>query len=290
MSLRTAFLTLITSVIALTGCNRTASEPPPNVLATSVAATRTILARLPASSTPPPTATTVFSPIPTASLTPTITETPTTGPSPSYTPIPLEQGDPRAGLNLSVPHFSDDFSQRFQWFEFSDPQGATVLWEQGQLRAVDHRPDAFIWWSTTGAQGSDVYVEVLATMEQCTAKDGYGLGIRVGGQNYDRGYTLEFSCDGMYRIRKFVSEAAPVILLDWTEGEAIETGPESSNTLGFMAEEASLYAFANGELLNPDPVQDHDYVAGVFSLFPSAAQTPDLTVRFDDFKVWYLPP
>jgi hypothetical protein len=218
-------------------------------------------------------------------------EIPEESPTPSSTPIPLEPGDPRFGLNLSNPDYVDDFSQPFTWFEFSDPDGATVTWDDGRLRVADHLTDGILWWTTTALEASDFYAEIVARSSTCSGRDAYGMGIRVGGENIDRGYTLEISCDGAWRVRKFIAfDEIPAILRDWTDSDLINSGPDATNRIGILANGDQLFTFVNGELLDPVPVEDPDYTSGVPSLFTNASQTADLTVHFDDFRLWHLPP
>jgi hypothetical protein len=275
-------------LVPLAACSRSASQVTSGLPATQLASTLQSAATLPPSATPPPSQTTVPSATPTIPPSPTITETPTPGPSPSPTGPPLASDDPRYGLNLSVPDYRDDFSTRFKWFEFSDPQSATNQLSDGVLTTVDHLADRFIWWSTSDQQGANVYAEVSATIGSCQGKDASGLALRVGGANYDRGYALEISCDGAYRLRKFVSQAAPVVLADWTPSEVIKPGPQGQNRLGLLAKANDISGFANGTLLTT--VTDPDYVAGTFGLYASADRTPDLKVTFDDFALWYVTP
>ena len=134
----------------------------------------------------------------------------------------------------------------------------------------------------------DVYVEVSARPDSCLGLDSYGLAARIGGENYDRGYTLEFSCDGRYRMRKFISGKAPVVMVDWTESSAIDQGSGAQNRLGFLLDGSRLVGFANGEILGE--VKDGDFVFGNFGLFAVANVTPGLTVDFTDFSLWHFPP
>lgn len=286
------------------GCNRPADEPPANLLATSVSSTLT------AQPVVQPTFTqSIDTPVgggeidpspvePTPTLvvtesTPTgeVTEEAEVSPTPSNTPLPLEPGDPRSGLNLSDPDYADDFSQRFTWFEFSDAEAATFTAEDGRLKITDHVTDGILWWTTTALEAENSYTEIMALTTSCSGKDAYGIGIRVGGDNVDRGYTLEISCDGAYRVRKFIAfDEIPAVLRDWTESELIQAGPDSSNSIGFLANGEQLFAFVNGQLLDTVAIEDADYSSGVPSLFANASQTSNLTVYFDDFRLWTLSP
>ncbi|GMR11646.1 MAG: hypothetical protein BMS9Abin28_2483 [Anaerolineae bacterium] len=292
---------LIGALLFVAACNRPADEPPANLLATSVSSTLTAQPVVQPTSTQP-----ADTPLAGGEIdenTPEPTETleesssvPTeealeVSPTPSNTPIPLEPGDPRAGLDLSDPDYVDDFSERFTWFEFSDPEGATVAWEDGRLRVTDHLTDGILWWTTTAIEAEDSYAEIMAQVSSCSGRDAYGMGIRVGGENIDRGYTLEISCDGAWRVRRFIAfDELPAVLRDWTESDLIQSGPDASNQIGFLANGDQLFAFVNGELLDTVAIEDSGYTSGVPSLFTNASQTADLTVNFDDFRLWYLPP
>lgn len=273
----------------LAACNRPVQAPEVDVLATRVAATLTAQPR-PAEPTITPSSTA----LPTTTLipsdTPESTEPTVTPGTPTATAPALDPDDPRHGLDLSNPEVLDDFSQRFSWFEFDDAETTTIVWEEGRLRATDNLADAFLWWSTTARQASDLFVEVTAQVGQCAGKDAYGLAVRVGGANFDQGYTLELACDGTYRVRKFISDAAPEILLNWTASELIIAGPNATNLVGLVADGPALVPVINGELVAGAPIQDSAYEAGFFSLFSSAGQTDGLTVYFDDFKLWTLSP
>ena len=273
-------------VLLLASCNRPAAEPPPNLLATSVAATLTAQPVAIATSTLPP-----ASPVPTATsgFPPTESATETAAAPPTPSPIPLSPDDPRAGLNLSAPDLRDDFSQAL-WYVGSDDATASFAYANGQFQVTDNLADGFLWWTTTAREAADLYVEVTAEVGTCSGKDAYGFGIRVGGQNFDQGYTLEIACDGSYRLRRFVSEELPVILLNWTPAAALVSGPQATNRIGLLAHGEQLQVFANGELVSAQAIEDDSYSSGTLSLFASAAQTPGLTVHFDDLALWFLSP
>ena len=298
---------LLGTLVLVAACNRPAEEPPANVLATSVSSTLTAQPTEEATAAATAMATAIDeidentpepSPTPddkSIEVTPTptveLTEEPEVSPTPSNTPIPLEPGDPRLGLNLSDPDYIDDFSKRFTWFEFSDPESATVVLDDGRLGVTDHVTDGILWWTTTAVVGEDTYAEIIAQTSSCSGEDAYGMGIRVGGDNIDRGYTLEISCDGAWRVRKFIAfDEIPAVLRNWTESELINTGPDATNQIGFLADGDQLFVFINGVLLDPIAIEDSDYSSGVPSLFTNASQTTDLTVHFDDFRLWFVTP
>ncbi len=290
MKARIAQLSACLLILGSAACNRPAGEPAPDILATSVAATLTAQPTpsetpIPPSPTPAPVATDTPPPDPSATL------EPTSSPIPTNTAFPLPPDDPRSGLDLTSPDHADNFGQRGAWFEYpADFEDATILWEDGRMRTSDNKADGFLWWSASGLLFDDFYAEIDIEVTDCTALDAYGLAFRVDTTNYDQGYTLEISCDGQYRLRRFISEATPEILLNWTPGGAIVPGPNATNRIGVLAQGEQLHAFANGELLTEVPVEDSAYESGTLGLFTSAAKTPGLTAYFDNLQLWFLSP
>jgi len=232
--------------------------------------------------TAPPSATPIITPALISTFTPSpgLTLTPT--------PPPLSPDDPRFGLNLAVPHYWDDFSSNLTWVG-PNFDGAMNVWDDGRLRATDFLADKFLWWSTTipDVDAGNLYVEVTAEVGECYGKDAIGVAVRVEPNQRDSGYTLEFSCDGSYRIRKLVSGTIQT-LSGWTPGDSILSGPDAVNVFGILASGTTLTVFANGEVLTS--LDDNAFFKGNFGLFSDAASTPGLTVYFDDFKLWYVTP
>lgn len=281
-------LTYILLLIILLGCTRSApNSDASGLLPDQIAQTLTAAPTLPPSRTPPPTATIqpTFTPIPADTDQPT--QTATSGPTPTASPPPLPAGDPRQGLNLSMPDLSDGFQVRYGWYEFNDASAASITWQRGELSVTDNRADGFLWWSTSGETASDFYAEISAEVAACQGKDLYGMAGRIGGSGYDRGYTFELSCDGSYRMRKFISGASPETMLDWTSSEAIESGEGSQNRIGLLAAGDSLTGFVNGQQL--ETITDPDFVFGNFGLFAEAVDSSSVTTDFQDFALWYLP-
>ncbi len=282
MRSKISFILTIVLGLTLAACTRPAREPPPDHTATMAAATLAAETALPAIRTPPPSASAIVTPSAVSS------ETPPPSEGPSATIPELAPDDPRHGLNLASPDYRDDFSSQTTW---SGPNfaGAVNMWDDGRHSATDNFADQYIWWSTTKDEldTGNLYAEITVEMGDCSGKDGYGFSVRVSGENRNSGYSLEFSCDGSYRIRKLIVGSI-VTLIDWTSSESIQRGPDSVNRMGFLADGKQLYVIANGEVL--DQVEDQDLTSGNFGLYANAANTPGLTVYFDDFSLWYLEP
>jgi len=231
--------------------------------------------------TPPPSATTFVTP--SVTVTPAPTEEPTNVP----TPIPLDEDDPRFGLNLSAPDYRDNFDSELTWIG-PNFEGASNLTAGGVHRATDYLADSFLWWSTTipDIDAGNLYVEIQADLEDCRGKDAYGLAVRVEPDQRDSGYMLEFSCDGAYRVRKLYAGTIQT-LQDWTVSASISAGA-GRNIMGFLAIGTKLYPVANGDVLSQ--VEDATFFSGNYGLYANAQETPGLTVVFDNFKLWYASP
>lgn len=274
------FLLAALCLMALNACSRPALELPPDRLATQAAATRTFVAAMVPSSTPPPTAT----PIQTATPEPTLTSTP--APQPTETALSFPEDDARFGLSYDSPSVVDDFSVRYRWGEPWFP-GAVIYWQDASMVAVDYLTDNYVMWSTSLLEARDFYVELTARIDECEGDDSYGLAGRIGGDLVNSGYTLEFSCEGAYRFRKFVNGSV-ISLVDWIPNAAINAGSDQENTLGFLARGDRLVAYANGTYLGE--ITDRDFSTGLFGMFANALQTESLTVVFDNFRLWYITP
>lgn len=271
-------LSLAVGVLALNACTRPApvDAPPEQVQQTLAPPTGRGLptATLPPSATLPTT--------PSATVPPT--DTP--GPEVSATVPMIPTDDARYGLNLASPDYHDNFSSTLTWVG-PNFEGASNLIRDDQLVATDYLADGFLWWSTTipDIDAGNVYVEVTASFDECSGKDAAGLAIRVEPNQRNSGYTFELSCDGYFRIRKLLSGTIRT-LWEWEQSATINQGADASNVMGFQARGNQLTVFANGTQLAQ--VEDSAFIRGNYGLYADAAQTAGFTVRFSDFRLWYL--
>lgn len=272
-------LSIVLILLILIGCAPQPTLSREELLVTAVAGTLTAEP----TRTPPPSATVPVTPTEIPPPTPTPSATPTPGPSPTPTAPVLPPNDPRQGLNISDPDYRDNFSQDGLWGEFPS-EVTTNLIKDEQLEAIDHLTDSAAWWSATLPTGSDTYAEISSKIGDCAGKDAAGIGLRISA-DLTSGYTLELSCDGHFRIRRFSPETVTV-LQDWTFSQAIIQGPHAENRIGFVAKGGSLSGIANNEFLGT--IEDFTFFSGTFALFSNAAETPDLRIIFDDFWLWYF--
>ncbi len=212
---------------------------------------------------------------------------------PTAAPLSTQDpNDPLAGLDLSSPDYTDDFSIQDRWYSGLDDAGVRLAFEGEAFAATDKLTDLFIFYSGSTRSDSNFYAEIDMTIGACAGRDGGGMAVRVDStMDYDRSYVFEVACNGEYRLRRFIDyDTIPVVLLNWTYSDAIHKGPNATNRIGVLANGNELYLFANGELLTQNPIQDNAYSQGIYGIFASADQTPFLKVLFDNFAVWVLGP
>lgn len=227
-----------------------------------------------ASPTPvPPTATSL------ALETPTLepTETPLPSPSPTLT---LE--DPKT--ELGGPTWQANFQDPSRWFLFDDDHVKFELDNQ-TLVMTAYNADGWEGWSMVRPAESDFYLEMTGLSgETCTGRDRYGMIVRATTTN--EGYLLGMSCDGHFRLRSYDGETFQT-LIDWTFSQAIQTGANQTNRLGFMAQGARLGLYING--IQVAEILDDTFSEGSFGFFISAAATENWTVTVLDALYWDLP-
>lgn len=271
-------LILVIGAITLNACTRPAPvEAPPEQVQQTLAPPA---GRVLPSATFPPSAT--LPTTPSATLPPT--DTPGVEISATVPLIPTD--DARYGLNLAAPDYRDGFASTLTWVG-PNFEGASNLIRDGQLVATDYLADGYLWWSTTipDIDAGNVYVEVTAEFDECSGKDAAGLALRVEPNQRNSGYTFELSCDGSFRVRKLLSGTIRT-LLEWEQSEAINSGSDASNVMGFQARGNQLTVFANSTQLGQ--VEDTGFIRGNYGLYADAAQTAGFTVRFTEFRLWYL--
>jgi protein phosphatase len=234
----------------------------------------------------------VVEPTATPTLTPTPTATPTSTPTPTPDPfalLELGEYEPENVVEHIVgtdPYREESFNAVGYW----DLEGTDNTIEGGRFIALDSRKDPFFTWSAdVSLSVDDFYVEVTATFgEPCAGSDHYGLVVRVDESSF-KGYGLEFSCDGRYRVEKFIGQfPTPIELIGWTESDAIRAGPGTTNAMGILALGSELHFYANRQHLGT--AEDGEFTLGYFALFAHSFNTYELSAFFDNFEVWLANP
>jgi hypothetical protein len=148
-------------------------------------------------------------------------------------------------------------------------------------------PDYWDGWMLSWPEPVDLYLEAVASTQDCTGPDRYGLVIRsVKADDNYIGYLFGVTCDGRYSLRSWDGEEFTTIL-DWTASTHLNPGSDQTNRIGIKAEGENLALYANGQLLAE--VEDSTHTEGKFGLFIGAAKTEDFTIEIDKIAYWSLP-
>jgi hypothetical protein len=303
--LKTIIAILLMQVV-LAACRLPApvSPTPPDQAAAYTAAAETIIANLTVvAQTLTPTISggqieeTPQATVPSETSLPTATEaqpnaTNTTTPSASPTSPPtatptLPSSDPRAGLG--DPTFLDTFSDGGNWPLYDDGHVSFAV-NNDRLVMTAFDPNLWEGFILSWPQVSDFYLEMTASPRKCSGGDRYGLiarGTAVESGSYSA-YNFSVTCDGRYALRLWDNETSKfVVLVDWTQNEAIKGGSNQTNRIGLMADGERLSMYANGNLLR-DFVDD-TYLSGRIGVVIGSANTNNLKVDIDEFAYWDMP-
>ncbi len=200
------------------------------------------------------------------------------------------EDDPRFILDLSQPDYYDYFDNTDNWHTYESEGFAAYRLEDGHLLGLDAEPEErYVYWSYTGMQAGNSYVEVTATNGDCVGKDSVGLVTRIDATITPSGYAYEISCDGSWRLRRFRGSDNPGEIVTWTASNAINTGLGAVNRLGVWAYQGEFQLFANGYAVGEATDPNLAYTIGFIALYVRASQTFDLTATFDDLAFWNIP-
>ena len=202
---------------------------------------------------------------------------------------PTLEVDPLASLNLSDPDFIDPFDGENYWGTYNDEGSAAYSVGAGSLTGVDYLPEEkYTWWTMTGQQSGNLYVEVNATNGDCAGNDSVGLALRVDPEDSRGGYSFEISCDGHWRFRRHHHDASPRVLVDWMPSPEILQGFGATNQLGVLAYQGRFVFYVNGQQVGTVIDSGYPYSYGAFALYVRASLTYNLTASFDNFGFWHL--
>lgn len=201
------------------------------------------------------------------------------------TPIPATNYVQPGYVNgLGIADFKDAFASAENWFTY-DGDGSSAQVKDGVMRMTMDKPSLSSDWTLAWITGQNFYAEVTAeTGSKCEGNDRYGMVFRA--PNTNGGYLFMVSCDGAFRLTTWDGSSA-LLLAGWKKSKDINTGPNETNVLGVFANGDQIMLYINGE--HQRTVYDKTFLnEGRFGLIIGSEETDDLTVRYDDFKLWYI--
>jgi len=224
---------------------------------------------------PEPTATTQYTPTPTATV---VWFPPTDTPTPFPTLVitsTLEIQAPSGGDMI----FSDDFSDPSQWLLGQTETTSIALGNKSLTLALD-QPGAYLYTLRDNPTLTDFYLEVTASPSLCRDGDEYGLLLRVS-EALDF-YRFSLYCDGSVRLDKYYNGKASSPLPKTLSG-AVPPGAPSSSRLAVWAKGKEMRFYINGEY--QFDLKDHTLLQGNLGFFIRSAGDNAVTISFSDLIV-----
>lgn len=176
--------------------------------------------------------------------------------------------------------YSDDFSSSKSGWEITTRGDFLAGYKKGVYH-ITVVPDNY--WDGTTAPNlnlSDLVVEVEAKKEAGPDDNVYGIWIR--NQAPGSLYAFLISSDGYFQFSKKENDTW-VTPSNWTKSSAIKTGNET-NRLKVVARGDKFDFYDNDLLLNS--YEDSSFSRGGLGLWVGTQSEGNVTIGFDNFKVW----
>jgi hypothetical protein len=278
-------------VIVLVGCivvylmlqQQMTAEPTLDVDAIVEQTMSAIETLTPATDTPPP------PPEPSATLTLRPTLTPTTIPSPTQTRTPFPTASPTLNpedptLILGPPTWQDEFKSDTNWTLFDDACFKSEIEDEKFIMTAQTVPSATCW-EVTWPRIADFYLETTAiSTDACSGTDRFGLIFRA--PDPSQGYLFGLTCDGRYTMARWDPEDSEWdSLIEFTESDRINAGPNQTNRIGVMAQDDLYGLYINGYLVD-EMVDDFFTESGLFGFVIGASETQGFQIQYDEIGYW----
>lgn len=179
--------------------------------------------------------------------------------------------------------YSDDFSSSKSGWPYSSDEYFKKSFKNGIYHVTVVPAD---YWNWVGAPSrlnfTDFIVEVEATKEAGPDDNVLGLMVRkVDASNF---YAFLLSSDGYYQIAKMENNSWSYAS-EWTKSSAIKTG-NSTNLIKVTGKGSELALYANGVKLTD--YNDSSFAYGGVGLYVGAQSEGNVTIGFDNLKVWSI--
>jgi hypothetical protein len=199
---------------------------------------------------------------------------------PFYVQIKVVEGV--SELNLGTPTWRDTMDNSTNWYLLDTGQTKFSM-DDGKLVMVSKKPGAGEEWGLSNRPAmKDYYLQAtFITGSTCSGSDRYGLLGRAPDPN--KGYVLEFSCDGRYRLYKW-DGTTYTALQEWRSATSIKLGGNQTNVMGLWMQGSTLRVYANAHQVAE--FTDDTYDEGQFGLVIGSANTENFTVSVDLVEYW----
>ena len=187
-------------------------------------------------------------------------------------------------VSLGPPSWTDSMDSQGRWYLLNTDNTKFTI--EGGYLVMDARTagGSTEWGVAAGSDQTDFYIELTTmTGDQCSGLDRYGIIFRV--PDPARGYIVEFSCSGRFRLWKWDGENYTG-LQNWKLDAAIHPGPDKENRQGVMVVGDQVKLYANDQLLGEYTIDD--YPQGRFGLVVGSSDTDNFKTKIDSVSFWNL--
>jgi hypothetical protein len=201
---------------------------------------------------------------------------------PFYVQVKVVEGV--SELNLGTPTWRDPMDNASNWY-LLDTANTEFSMDDGKLVMLSKKAGGGEEWglSNRPAMGDYYLQATFITGSACSGLDRYGLLGRAPDPN--KGYVLEFACDGHYRLYKW-DGTTYTSMQEWYPAASIKVGANQTNVMGLWMKGTSIKVYANGHLVAE--FIDDTYDKGQFGLVIGSVNTENLTVSVDLVEYWEL--
>jgi Tol biopolymer transport system component/pSer/pThr/pTyr-binding forkhead associated (FHA) protein len=175
--------------------------------------------------------------------------------------------------------YDDDFSNPSSGWDDAFDRYTTKQYGNNKYY-IEITTSNLVAWGLANRKVGDFRLQVDAAQEEGPNNNGYGILFRF--QDRDNFYRFDISGDGFFLLSKF-KDGEWVTLVPWTASSDVNVG-QAANRLAVEAVGSQIRVYANDVLLAE--VEDDTLVEGNFGFFASTFSEPNLTVSFDDIKLW----
>jgi pSer/pThr/pTyr-binding forkhead associated (FHA) protein len=175
--------------------------------------------------------------------------------------------------------YEDDFSNPSSGWDDAFDRYTTKQYGNNKYY-IEVTTSNLVAWGLANRDVADFRLEVDAAQEAGPNNNGYGVLFRF--KDRDNFYRFDISGDGFFLLSKF-HDGEWVTLVPWTASSAINVG-QVQNRLAVEAIGPQIRVYANDALLAE--VEDEALTDGNFGFFASTFSDPNLTISFDDIKLW----
>jgi hypothetical protein len=187
-------------------------------------------------------------------------------------------------LDFGSPDWVDTFASGSNWFLVNNDQ-VRFLVEDGRMELRTKQSSVTDQWGISNQPDlRNFYIEgMFTTGDACVGLDRYGFIVRA--PEPDRGYVVQLSCNGQYRVYVWDGKSYNA-LQEWTSHPSINTGPGQTNILGVLFDGKDMELYVNSVRITS--FNDSNFNKGSFGLVVGSTNTDNFRVYVEKVSYWIL--